>query len=291
MTSSGKKRCRACDAKRKVRKRNGDERTTIRSVSYGGGVQSNAMLVLAAQGIIDYNLFLFANTGDDSESPATLEYVRNIAMPYAEKHGIELIELKYWKSDGQLETLWGKMMAPGSKSLPIPVRLSDTNAPGRRSCTSQYKIQVILRELRRRGTSKENPAITALGISTDEIQRAKPGLDEISERQIRVYPLLDLGLSREDCKRIISEAGLPVPPKSACFFCPFHNKQGWLDLRRDTPELFEKSILLENTLNDRQIAMGRERVWLTGKKMPLAEAVESWGPTATGDCESGYCMT
>lgn len=39
--------------------------------SYGGGVQSNAALVLAAQGKLDCKTFLFANVGDDSENPAT----------------------------------------------------------------------------------------------------------------------------------------------------------------------------------------------------------------------------
>jgi hypothetical protein len=61
-----------------------------RVVSYGGGVQSNALLVLAAQGRIDYRTFLFANVGDDSEHPATLRYVRGVAMPYAAAHGIAL---------------------------------------------------------------------------------------------------------------------------------------------------------------------------------------------------------
>jgi hypothetical protein len=41
----------------------------LRFFSYGGGVQSTAALVLAAQGKIDYPVFLFANVGDDSEHP------------------------------------------------------------------------------------------------------------------------------------------------------------------------------------------------------------------------------
>ena len=48
----------------------------LRVFSYGGGVQSTAALVLAAQGKIDFPTFLFANVGDDSEHPATLRYVR-----------------------------------------------------------------------------------------------------------------------------------------------------------------------------------------------------------------------
>ncbi len=39
---------------------------TLRSVSYGGGVQSTALLVLAAQGDIDFPLFLFANAVCDT---------------------------------------------------------------------------------------------------------------------------------------------------------------------------------------------------------------------------------
>lgn len=40
--------------------------------STGGGVQSTACLVLAAQGKIPYRTFVFANVGDKAESPATL---------------------------------------------------------------------------------------------------------------------------------------------------------------------------------------------------------------------------
>ena len=53
----------------------------LRVVSYGGGVQSTALLVLAAQGRVDFRVFLMANTGDDSEHPATLRYVRVVAVP------------------------------------------------------------------------------------------------------------------------------------------------------------------------------------------------------------------
>ena len=53
----------------------------MRIFSYGGGVQSTAALVLAAQGIIDYPTFLFCNVGNDSEDPKTLDYVHKYALP------------------------------------------------------------------------------------------------------------------------------------------------------------------------------------------------------------------
>ena len=61
--------------------------------SFGGGIQSMAALILAAQGQLTISTFLFANVGDDSEHPATLRYVHDVAMPYAAQHGIDLIEL------------------------------------------------------------------------------------------------------------------------------------------------------------------------------------------------------
>lgn len=34
------------------------------------------------------------------------------------------------------------------------------------------------------------------------------------------YPLVEWGWNRERCKEEIAKEGLPVPPKSSCFFCP-----------------------------------------------------------------------
>jgi hypothetical protein len=89
---------------------NGEEiGMALRTFSYGGGVQSTAALVLAAEGKIDFNIFLFANTGDDSENPKSLVYVREVAMPYAAAHGIALHELQRHTRDGQPETLYGRI--------------------------------------------------------------------------------------------------------------------------------------------------------------------------------------
>lgn len=87
-------------AARRTAKEGGD---MLRIFSYGGGVQSTAALVLAVQGKIDFKTFLFANVGDDSEHPATLRYVREVAMPYAAANGIRLEELTQLRQDGAQE--------------------------------------------------------------------------------------------------------------------------------------------------------------------------------------------
>lgn len=267
---------------------------TIRSISFGGGVQSTAMLVLAAQGRIDFPLFLMANVGDDSENPATLRYVEEYARPYAAEHGIELVTLDRVKRDKTIETLWTRLTRPGSRSLPIPVRMSN-GAPGTRSCTADFKIKVIARELKRRGATAENPATIGIGISVDEIHRANNRRTEPHERI--TYPLLDLGLRRTDCAHIIRDAGLPVPPKSSCFFCPFHRPEAWQDMRREQPEEFERACQLEDLLNARRDELGKDHVYLTRFARPLRDAIPDGVDLlpifdeADGACDSGYCFT
>lgn len=336
----------------------------LRVISYGGGVQSTALLVLAAQGRIDFKTFLMANVGDDSEHPATLEYVRNVAMPYAAEHGIDLQLLDRIKRDGTVETLWGRLMDPKtcracrgsgwrftdhhtdesvecdtcdgtgkvqSRSLPIPVRM-DNGAPGTRSCTADFKMKVTARWLKRHGATAGKPchehspcgdyegtcppgiqvdcekcvqpniATIGIGISLDEIARANNRRSEPHERV--VYPLIGLGeetglkLTRQDCRQVIQRAGLPVPPKSSCFFCPFHRPSAWEDMQRERPDLFDKSVQLERTLNDRRRQLGKDPVWLTRFARPLDEAIKAQDllplediSETDGQCDSGWCFT
>lgn len=268
----------------------------LKMISYGGGVQSSAMIVLAIQGKIDAQHAVFANVGDDSEHPASLEYVRNVMQPWAAGHGFPVHEVQRIKRDGSVETLWGRIMRENSRSIAIPMRMNLTGAPASRSCTADFKIAVISKWLKANGATKDNPAIVNIGISVDEIERAGRGKDALYER--RAYPLLDLGLNRGDCMNVISAAGLPVPPKSSCFFCPFHRPQTWREMRRDEPDLFDKAVELERTMNERRALLGRDPIWMTRYGKPLDEAIVEAGPTLFDDitgigetgCDEGVCF-
>lgn len=265
---------------------------TVRAFSYGGGVQSTAALVLAAQRRIDFPLFILANVGDDSENPATIDYVREHAAPFAATHGIELVEVRKRRRDGTPDDLLARILRT-DRSLPFPVRMSN-GAPGRRSCTAEFKIRVIERELRRRGATDAAPATVGLGITVDEIQRARTS-HPADRWTTRTYPLIDIGLYRDDCMTIIRDAGLPVPPKSSCWFCPFHHMDAWRELRRTRPDLFARAQQLEATLNARRDALGKDHVWLTRYGRPIGEVVADQlvidGTTELDNCESGYCLT
>lgn len=264
----------------------------LKVFSYGGGVQSTAALVLSAQARLDYRTFLFCNVGDDSEHPDTLKYVHEVAMPYAKAHGVELIEVQRTRQTGEKETIYQRLTRPGSRSIGIPVRMSN-GAPGNRACTGDFKIKVVAKWLRAHGATKDDPAVVGLGISMDEWQRMRSDSGIAYEKL--AYPLIDLRMDRQDCINVISRASLPIPPKSSCWFCPFHRLQRWQEMRQKEPDLFKKACDLESFINEKRGLSPKDHVWLTRKLIPLALATTELEQNTLFSedddvCDSGYCF-
>lgn len=269
----------------------------IKVISYGGGVQSTALLVLAVQGKIDYKTFLFCNVGDDSEKPETIDYVHSIAMPYAKDNGIELIELQKTLRSGEKDTLYGRLLRGNTPDIPVHFGKSALG-PGmaQRSCTNHFKIRVVDKWLKAKGAKQEG-ALVGLGISMDEFQRVKPNMNpETIDWKEHAFPLIDMRLDRQDCMNIISKVGLHVPPKSSCWFCPFNRIQYWQEMRNKQPDLFQKGVDLEKVLNEKRDSQGKNRVWLTRRIMPLTQATTHLKQHSLFEedvddiCESGYCF-
>lgn len=61
-----------------------------------------------------------------------------------------------------------------------------------------------------------------------------------------VYPLREWGWDRERCMREIAAVGLPVPPKSACWFCPSTKPAELIQLARRHPELARRAVEIED---------------------------------------------
>lgn len=257
--------------------------------SCGGGVQSTACLVLAVQGLIPYRTFVFANVGDKAESPATVKYVESVLRPYAADNGIEWVDLQRLRRDGTPVDLYEELHRP-VRSIDIPVRMSN-GAPGNRNCTVEFKIKPIAKWIK-----VNAPGCTlGKGISTDEPHRATPSRE--NDGYASAYPLIELGISRQNCLRLVADAGLPQPPKSSCWFCPYKTTDQWITLKREQPGLFEQAVRLEQMLNAKRKAIGKDNVFLSGRCRPLDIAIPNqlglfheWIEEQDG-CESGYCMT
>lgn len=256
--------------------------------SFGGGVQSTAALVLAARGELEADVFLFADVGEDSENPDTVTYMRDVALPYAERHGIRFEVVRHLYK-GEPETLLQHIYRPDRHGVPIPARLNG-GAPVKRLCTSDWKIIPINAWLMQQGPG---PHEISLGISLDEFQRMSSAINPKYPTITRVYPLIDRRMNRADCHALIESEGLPVPPKSSCWFCPYHSMRAWADLRDKKPDLFAASVRLEQRLNER-IAHTPNHVFLTDRGMPLDRAVgtaKQLDLFGDDSCDSGYCFT
>lgn len=264
----------------------------LRIFSNGGGRQSIAALVLSAQGLIDYKWHVFCDVGADSENPATLDYVHNVAIPYAKANGIRFDVVMKKDKQGNQKTLT-QMIHADKSGVKIPAYMAG-GAPGNRSCTDIFKIKVFQKyAFQNRGEAEG--VVIGLGITVDEIQRARTTEQEMIRSKFytqRDYPLLNLGLSLNDCVGIIGNAGLPIPPKSSCYFCPFKTTAGWLNLKREQPELFQKAVALEKHINETRKNISRDKVYLHRSLKPLEQAVGDQSSFLDNDfCESGFCMT
>lgn len=179
-------------------------------LAYGLGVDSTAIIVgFVARGIRP-DFILFADVGAEKES--TYAYLP-VIQEYLKKHNFPPVQVvKYQPKISPYTTIEGNMVM-------------NATLPGatfnRGSCTDKWKIKPQMR------WEKENVKgrITkAIGFEAGEEYRQLRANDKAhtakSDRYDYLYPLIEWGWDREECKARIAEAGLPVPPKSACIFCP-----------------------------------------------------------------------
>ena len=228
-------------------------------ISYGGGVQTAALLVLTAQGKVENPAThaVFSDTG--SELRATYRHIEIMQ---------DVFPIQVVRSD--LGPLHEYVMA-GNAVLPM---YGDRGGMNFRICTEKWKIREVRRWLRANGAKQ---AIVQIGISVDEAHRMSDSPRQwISHR----YPLVELRLSRQDCMNIIRGAGLPIPPRSACWMCPFRSLDEWR-LMQDTDE-FRKAVELEKTL---------EGLYLHASRIPLDKAVGKQYAMFQDDECGGYCWT
>jgi hypothetical protein len=236
-------------------------------VAWGGGVNSTAMLVEFAHLSVRPDLILFADTG--AEKPETYAY-RDLFAAWLRRQGFpELITVR---NDGVYRTLEANCLATGT--LP-------SLAYGFKSCSDKYKRRpqdkYVASWPQALKCWKAGGKVTkALGIDAGEAHRA--GIEH--DRRYRyVYPLIDWGWGRPECVAAIGRAGLPVPPKSACYFCPASKKHEVLWLAERHPELFARAVALErNAAPNLQTVRGLGRRWswedLAAGRLTLPMAAE-----------------
>jgi hypothetical protein len=243
--------------------------------SYGGGVQSAAIAVLVVQGKLPRpERIVMADTG--REATATWDWLDKAIQPMLATVGLRVEIAPHSLASVDLYATNGRPLIPC---------FSDMKGEGRlpNFCSVEWKRRVVHRWLNAQGYGPARPVVEWLGISTDEVHRAKYSGMEWAEFR---YPLLmDVPLRRFECVQLVRDAGIGTPPRSSCWMCPFRSNEEWKSLRNTGD--WQDAVDLDAELRSR----GDESLFLHRSCAPLDEArlgeVDEQG---TFDfCEEGRC--
>jgi hypothetical protein len=233
-------------------------------ISYGGGVQSTALIVLAMSEGWDIDEIAHVDLVD-AESPATREYVVRFRDWLRERgRDITVIERNMYQD-----------MLDNPGFTPVPWHGRRERFMLSRQCTRQYKVTPLTRYLYDRYPGECIRLM--LGISVDEYHRMR---DSSAARIEHVYPLVDRRLTRWQCRDIIERAGLSVPWKSSCWFCPYRSIRSQWALVQHYPRLREMAQVLEDRINTERRLRGRDEIVVLRSDTGVGQ----------GDfCEAGFC--
>ena len=197
-----------------------------RILNLGGGVQTTALAILLVEGKVKADMVIFSDTG--GERPETYWYLDNYTWPLLRSAGVPYAVVRNVKKSCQPDLygwLWRLRQIP--------------SISGYRTCSMKFKREAIEAWLKNQGVTEYE---TMIGFSTDEIGRAS--------RPALIYPLIEMGLSATDCRRIIGDYGWPQVLKSSCYFCPYQHVVEWNWLKSRHRDLFDKALALEARYHD-----------------------------------------
>lgn len=209
--------------------------------SYGGGVQSVAILVLIIQGRLPRpERIVMADTGRERQS--VWDYTNEIVHPQMARNdmSLEIIPHSYSKVD-----LMGH-----NGDLLIPAFFKEKGKPGKLPtfCSDEWKQRPVRRYLREQGYGRRNPVTMWFGMSLDEVGRMR-----VSDKKWinHYYPLCqdaDVRLRRHECRLLIERHGWPQPPSSACWMCPNRDNKTWQEMKDNEPDDFAKAARFERVI-------------------------------------------
>jgi hypothetical protein len=223
----------------------------LRVISLGWGTQSftlAAMVALGEMEPVDYAIH-----ADTKRERSTTYAFAKKWTPWLEQHGVKVVTVCS-APDGVIDD-WGGLF--------IPAYTIGEGVKGqlRRQCTQRWKIVPMRRFLQQVRKGKKIDQL--LGITLDEVTRVSPsGVKYIQN----IYPFIDLKMSRWDCIRWLQAHGLEVPTKSACYFCPYHSRNEWREIKKTDPRDWKKALQ-----TDKKVRRARPPydLFLTDQRKPL----------------------
>lgn len=230
-------------------------------VAYGLGVDSTAALVELWTRGIRPDAITFANTGDEKIEtylylPIIQEWLKKVDFPPVTVVKYVPKNFKHWPP---YHSLSENCFTNGT--LP-------SLAFGFKSCSLKWKVMP-----QNKWTDRWQPAIDCWNAggkvrkiigydaSSKDMKRYAHAKGVEDPKYNYWYPLIEWGMNREDCKESIRSVGLPVPPKSACKFCPATNPE---ELREHRKSYLRQIVIMEARAEPRLEKI--QGLWRNGTK-------------------------
>ncbi len=264
----------------------------LRILSLGAGVQSSTLALLIAKGEVPMvDAAIFADT--QAEPKAVYDWLdwleRQLPFPVYRvtagsllndvmnrKDGFNPIPAYHWTYDTDISM----PMSPVNGTQPYV-------AMGRRQCTYQYKLRPLHAKMRElagldKGERSDGVAVKCLiGISHDEVMRMKPSQDAWREHE---WPLVERRMTRGHCLEWMARNQFPLPPRSACYFCPFKSDKEWKDLRDNHPQDWAKALAVDNSVREHNEYLHRSGKPLGELKFWFASQRDMFNNECEGMC-------
>ena len=246
-----------------------------RVLSLGAGAQSTVLALMAEKGehgLPKPDFAIFADTG--WEPPAVYQHLDWLESQLS----YPVVRV----GNGNIrDNLMNGVMPNGSNFIGIPAYLAKEGGERgimRRQCTTEYKLKPIHREIRKELGLQPQQLVPKhikvemwIGISADEVDRAKPSREEWIEKR---FPLVELGFHRAQLHGWF-QTNYPdrTLPKSACIGCPYHSDAVWKDMKKNDLASFMQAVQVDVALRENPnitALVPAAKAYLHASRTPLA---------------------
>jgi hypothetical protein len=240
--------------------------TEYHILNLGAGVQSTTLYLMSAEGKVrKFDYAIFADTQEEPEAVYRhLDWLQTVGGPPI------LIRTKAKLGDDLM--LGRKALSSGFASIPAFTTTGAGAAPGRtrRQCSTDYKIAVIERAIRRdvlrlkpgQRIPKGVRVHQYFGISMDEAGRATRIWERFHIEQSTWaephFPLIEMAMARPNCILWLEGRVPHTVPRSAYTFCPFHSDAEWQRLRDAGGKDSERIVQIDVALRSPGMAVNQK---------------------------------
>ncbi len=230
--------------------------SNLHILSFGGGVDSTAILCgWVERQLPPFDHIIFADTG--AERPHTYDHIHRMQDWLTARGMPQITIVRKTRRDGRIHKLEDNC---------VEKRMLPSLAYGFKGCSQKFKIAPQNKFANNLPQAK---AIWSGGGLVDkyigyEFSESRRWMRApIEDAKYRYhYPLVGWEWSRPDCLKAIERAGIQMPGKSSCFFCPASTKPEIAELRRVYPDLYERALAMEANAKLTSVkGLGRRFAW------------------------------